>query len=46
MGFWMVKESFEMTMGEATKTISIVQSIVGLVGLVMVLIMNLFPRTI
>ena len=42
----MVKESFEMTMGEATKTISIVQSIVALVGLVMVLIMNLFPRTI
>jgi gluconate:H+ symporter, GntP family len=45
-GFWMVKESFGMTMGEATKTISIVQSIVALVGLVMVLIMNLFPRLI
>jgi gluconate:H+ symporter, GntP family len=45
-GFWMVKESFGMTMGEATKTISIVQSIVALVGLVMVLILNLFPRII
>jgi GntP family gluconate:H+ symporter len=42
-GFWLVKESFGMTMGEATKTISVVQSIVALVGLVMVLLMNLFP---
>lgn len=42
-GFWMVKESFGMTMGEATKTISVVQSIVALVGLVMVLLMNLLP---
>ncbi|MCO8168623.1 GntP family permease [Pseudomonas sp. 21LCFQ02] len=39
-GFWMVKESFGMTMGEATKTISVVQSIVSLVGLIMVLILN------
>jgi gluconate:H+ symporter, GntP family len=30
-------------MGEATKTISVVQSIVALVGLGMVLLMNLFP---
>jgi GntP family gluconate:H+ symporter len=42
-GFWLVKESFGMTMGEATKTISVVQSIVAMVGLVMVLFMNLFP---
>jgi gluconate:H+ symporter, GntP family len=42
-GFWLVKESFGMTMGEATKTISVVQSIVALVGLVMVLLMNMFP---
>ena len=33
-----------MTMGEATKTISVIQSIVALVGLVMVLLLNLFPR--
>jgi gluconate:H+ symporter, GntP family len=42
-GFWLVKESFGMTMGEATKTISVIQSIVALVGLAMVLLMNLFP---
>jgi gluconate:H+ symporter, GntP family len=42
-GFWLVKESFGMTMSEATKTISVVQSIVALVGLGMVLLMNLFP---
>jgi GntP family gluconate:H+ symporter len=29
-----------MTMGEATKTISVVQSIVAVVGLVMVLVFN------
>jgi len=42
-GFWLVKESFGMSMGEATKTISVVQSIVSVVGLVMVLLMNLLP---
>lgn len=42
-GFWMVKESFGMTMGEATKTISVVQSIVSVVGLVMVLLFNMLP---
>lgn len=39
-GFWMVKESFGMTMGEATTTISVVQSIVAVVGLIMVLIFS------
>lgn len=42
-GFWLVKESFGMSMGEATKTISVVQSIVALVGLGMVMLMNLLP---
>jgi GntP family gluconate:H+ symporter len=42
-GFWLVKESFGMTMGEATKTISVIQSIVSVVGLIMVLLMNLLP---
>lgn len=42
-GFWLVKESFGMTMGEATKTISVIQSIVAVVGLVMVLLLNLLP---
>jgi len=32
-----------MSMGEAIKTISVVQSIVSLVGLAMVLLMNLLP---
>jgi GntP family gluconate:H+ symporter len=39
-GFWMVKESFGMTMSDATKTISVVQSIVAVVGLVMALVFN------
>jgi gluconate:H+ symporter, GntP family len=42
-GFWLVKEAFGMDMREATWTISIIQSIVSLVGLVMVLLMNLLP---
>jgi GntP family gluconate:H+ symporter len=42
-GFWLVKESFGMTMTEATMTISVIQSIVSVVGLVMVLLMNLLP---
>lgn len=42
-GFWLVKESFGMTMGEATKTISVIQSIVSVVGLIMVLLMNTLP---
>ena len=44
-GFWLVKESFSMSMGEATRTITVVQSIVALVGLGMVLAMNaVMPR--
>lgn len=39
-GFWLVKESFGMSMGETFKTITIVQSIVGICGLIMVLILN------
>ena len=42
-GFWLVKESFGMSMGEATQTISVVQSIVALVGLGMVLLLDLLP---
>ncbi|MFT8317426.1 MAG: gluconate:H+ symporter [Sporolactobacillus sp.] len=42
-GFWLVKESFSMTMGETFKTITVIQSIVGLVGLVMALLLNLLP---
>jgi len=32
-----------MTLTEATKTISVIQYIVAVVGLIMVLLMNLFP---
>lgn len=42
-GFWLVKESFGMSIGEATKTISVVQSIVSIVGLLVVLLFNLLP---
>ncbi|RWR25908.1 gluconate transporter [Sinirhodobacter populi] len=42
-GFWLVKESFGMSMGEATMTISVIQSIVSVIGLIMVLLMNLLP---
>ncbi|MBB3193117.1 GntP family permease [Roseateles terrae] len=42
-GFWLVKESFGMSLGEATQTISVVQSIVSVVGLVMVFVLNLLP---
>jgi gluconate:H+ symporter, GntP family len=42
-GFWLVKESFGMTMGEATMTISLIHSVVAPVGLGMVLLMNLLP---
>ena len=39
-GFWLVKESFGMSMGETFKTITVVQSIVGLCGLIMTLLLN------
>jgi GntP family gluconate:H+ symporter len=43
-GFWLVKESFSMSMGETFKTITIIQSIVGIVGLIMALLLNLLPH--
>ena len=42
-GFWLVKEAFGMTLSEATKTISVIQSIVAVIGLIMALLMNLLP---
>lgn len=41
--FWLVKESFGMNMTEATKAFSVTQSIVSVVGLIMVLLLNLLP---
>ncbi|MBM7652139.1 GntT/GntP/DsdX family permease [Neobacillus cucumis] len=43
-GFWLVKESFSMSMGETFKTITIIQSIIGIVGLIMALLLNLLPH--
>jgi gluconate:H+ symporter, GntP family len=43
-GFWLVKESFSMSMGETFKTITIIQSIIGIVGLVMALLLDLLPH--
>ena len=42
-GFWMMKESFGMTMGEATKAISVVQSIVAVTSLIVLLLFNMLP---
>ena len=43
-GFWLVKESFGMSMGETFKTITIIQSIIGIIGLVIALLLNLLPH--
>ncbi|UUZ91838.1 GntP family permease [Paenibacillus sp. P25] len=42
-GFWLVKESFGMSMGETFKTNTVIQSIIGVVGLIMALLLSLFP---
>lgn len=41
-GFWLVKESFGMTMGQATKIHTSVQTLVSVVALVMVLALSIF----
>lgn len=41
-GFWLVKESFGMTMGQATKIHTSVQTLVSVIGLLMVLILSTF----
>lgn len=41
--FWLVKESFGMTMGATFKTITMAQTIVGVVGLVMVVLLGMLP---
>ena len=43
-GFWLVKETFGMTMSEAAKTITAIQTIVAFAGLAMVLLFDLLPR--
>ena len=39
-GFWLVKESFGMTLGQATKSHTAIQTIVSVCGLLMVLLMS------
>ena len=41
-GFWLVKESFGMTMGQATKIHTSVQTLVSVIGLLMVLGLSIF----
>jgi len=41
-GFWLVKESFGMTMGQATKSHTTIQTLVSVCGLVMTLLLSAF----
>jgi GntP family gluconate:H+ symporter len=40
-GFWFIKEAFGMSIGQATKTHMMVQTIVSVIGLIMVWILSL-----
>ncbi|GGU60832.1 gluconate:H+ symporter, GntP family protein [Streptomyces albospinus] len=41
-GFWLVKESFGMSLGEAAKTQTVVQTLVSVLGLGMALLLSVF----
>lgn len=41
-GFWLVKESFGMTLGQATKSHTVIQTLVSVFGLLMTLLLSLF----
>ncbi|MEV1023683.1 hypothetical protein [Streptomyces sp. NPDC050264] len=41
-GFWLVKESFGMTLGQATKSHTTIQTIVSVRGLLMALLLSVF----
>lgn len=41
-GFWLVKESFGMTLGQATKSHTMIQTLVSVCGLLMTLLISLF----
>nr|WP_275410275.1 gluconate:H+ symporter [Streptomyces sp. SID14478] len=41
-GFWLVKESFGMTLGQATKSHTAIQTIVSVCGLLMALLVSVF----
>ncbi|MGW0686142.1 GntP family permease [Streptomyces sp. NPDC002754] len=40
-GFWLVKESFGMTLGQATKSHTVIQTLVSVCGLLMTLLLSL-----
>ena len=40
-GFWLVKEYFGMTVGQTIKTWSVMETIISVVGLVVVLLVSL-----
>ncbi|MDH6573796.1 GntP family gluconate:H+ symporter [Streptomyces sp. SAI-117] len=41
-GFWLVKESFGMNLGQAAKTQTVVQTLVSVLGLLMALLLSVF----
>ncbi|GAA2617361.1 gluconate:H+ symporter [Streptomyces axinellae] len=41
-GFWLVKESFGMTLGQATKSHTAIQTLVSICGLLMALLLSVF----
>ena len=41
-GFWLVKEYFGLTVGQNIKTWSIMETLISVVGLVLVLLVGLF----
>ncbi|MGY0055430.1 GntP family permease [Streptomyces sp. LZ34] len=41
-GFWLVKESFGMTLAQATRTQTVVQTLVSVLGLLMALLLSVF----
>jgi H+/gluconate symporter-like permease len=41
-GFWMFKEYFGLTIGQTLRSWTVMESIIGTVGLVMVLILSYF----
>ncbi|MFI9029605.1 GntP family permease [Streptomyces sp. NPDC053560] len=41
-GFWLVKESFGMTLGQATKSHTMIQTLVSVCGLLMALLISVF----
>jgi GntP family gluconate:H+ symporter len=40
-GFWLVKEYFGMTIGQTIKTWSVMETLISVVGLLMVLLLSL-----